>query len=90
MFFLKEVVVQIFAELNHLCNLWSQRFVDFYFQGCDGSVLLDDTDTIQSEKEANANNYSAGGLVDIVSIASERSVFSGMLTWSPKTPQNKI
>jgi peroxidase len=60
-------------------------------------VLLDDTDTIQSEKEANANNYSARGFdavdrmeallepscpatvssscADIVTIASERSVF---------------
>jgi len=57
--------------------------------------LLDDTDTIQSEKEANANNYSARGFdavdrmkalleascpaavscADIVTIASERSVF---------------
>jgi len=57
--------------------------------------LLDDTDTIQSEKEANANNDSARGFdavdrmkalleascpatvscADIVTIASERSVF---------------
>ena len=57
--------------------------------------MLDDTDTIQSEKEANANNDSARGFdavdrmealleascpatvscADIVTIASERSVF---------------
>nr|AHL39112.1 class III peroxidase [Populus trichocarpa] len=73
-----------------------------FFNGCDGSVLLDDTDT-QSEKEANANNYSARGFdavdrmeallepscpatvscADIVTIASERSVFlSGGLKWT--------
>ena len=31
------------------------------FQGCDGSLLLDNSDTIESEKEAAGNNNSARG-----------------------------
>ena len=34
-------------------------------QGCDGSILLDNTDTIESEKEAVPNNNSARGF-DVV------------------------
>jgi len=34
-------------------------------QGCDGSILLDNTDTIESEKEAAPNNNSARGF-DVV------------------------
>ncbi|KAI9400631.1 hypothetical protein POPTR_001G013000v4 [Populus trichocarpa] len=37
------------------------HFHDCFVNGCDGSLLLDNTDTIESEKEANGNNNSARG-----------------------------
>lgn len=40
-------------------------------QGCDASILLDQTDTIDSEKTARANNNSARGFEVIDRIKSE-------------------
>ncbi|PNT52081.1 hypothetical protein POPTR_001G011200v4 [Populus trichocarpa] len=37
------------------------HFHDCFVNGCDGSLLLDNTDTIESEKEAAGNNNSARG-----------------------------
>ncbi|XP_043692565.1 peroxidase A2-like [Telopea speciosissima] len=37
------------------------HFHDCFVDGCDGSLLLDNSDTIQSEKFANPNNNSARG-----------------------------
>jgi hypothetical protein len=42
-----------------------------FLQGCDGSILLDKTATIDTEKEAFANNNSARGF-DVVDIMKER------------------
>ena len=42
-----------------------QVLIISFVQGCDGSILLDNTDTIESEKEAVPNNNSARGF-DVV------------------------
>lgn len=42
--------------------LWIWLFLIFYFwQGCDGSILLDDTISLQGEKEASTNVHSLEG-----------------------------
>ncbi|XP_010265937.1 PREDICTED: peroxidase A2-like [Nelumbo nucifera] len=46
------------------------HFHDCFVNGCDGSILLDNTDTIQSEKEALPNNNSARGYDVVDSIKS--------------------
>eukprot|EP00262_Sarcandra_glabra_P005502 TRINITY_DN17158_c0_g1_i1.p1 TRINITY_DN17158_c0_g1~~TRINITY_DN17158_c0_g1_i1.p1 ORF type:complete len:340 (+),score=22.35 TRINITY_DN17158_c0_g1_i1:38-1021(+) len=50
-------------------------FHDCFVQGCDGSVLLDDSASIQSEKSALPNNASARGfpVVDNIKTAVENS-----------------
>ena len=47
--------------------------VALLFQGCDASILLDNSETIESEKEAATNNNSARGfeVVDAMKIALE-------------------
>lgn len=46
-------------------SLTRLHFHDCFVDGCDGSILLDNTDTIESEKEAAPNNNSARGF-DVV------------------------
>lgn len=43
-------------------------------QGCDGSILLDDTSSITGEKNANANKNSARGfeVIDQIKLAVEK------------------
>lgn len=57
--FLVTLLYGIYIEMKigwfgYVCNI-------LIFQGCDGSILLDNTDTIVSEKEAAPNNNSARG-----------------------------
>ncbi|KAL5578503.1 hypothetical protein UlMin_020267 [Ulmus minor] len=51
------------------------HFHDCFVQGCDGSILLDNTDTIVSEKEARTNNNSVRGfnVVDDIKTALEKA-----------------
>ncbi|OVA13079.1 Plant peroxidase [Macleaya cordata] len=51
------------------------HFHDCFVNGCDGSILLDNSNTIQSEKNAGANNNSARGfdVVDSIKTALENS-----------------
>ncbi|XP_072974549.1 peroxidase A2-like [Typha angustifolia] len=60
---------RIYASLTRLF------FHDCFVDGCDGSVLLDNTATIQSEKDAVPNNNSARGfnVVDDIKTAVENA-----------------
>ncbi|KAL3502205.1 hypothetical protein ACH5RR_036654 [Cinchona calisaya] len=51
----------ISAERRMAASLIRLHFHDCFVQGCDGSVLLDQTSTIQTEKTSLANNNSARG-----------------------------
>ncbi|KAL6541648.1 hypothetical protein OROGR_011134 [Orobanche gracilis] len=55
-------------------SLLRLHFHDCFVQGCDGSVLLDDTPSLQGEKTAGPNNNSARGfkVVDNIKSAVER------------------
>ncbi|KAG8382737.1 hypothetical protein BUALT_Bualt05G0108400 [Buddleja alternifolia] len=51
----------ISAERRMAASLIRLHFHDCFVQGCDASILLDDTSTIQSEKNALPNNNSVRG-----------------------------
>ncbi|KAK1311681.1 Peroxidase 52 [Acorus calamus] len=56
-------------------SLLRLHFHDCFVNGCDGSILLDNTSTIDSEKFANANNNSARGfnVVDDIKAAVDKA-----------------
>ncbi|CAL4921671.1 unnamed protein product [Urochloa decumbens] len=64
-----EADVRIYASLTRL------HFHDCFVQGCDGSILLDNSSSIVSEKFARPNNGSARGypVVDAVKAALEEA-----------------
>uniref|UniRef100_A0A804LGR2 Peroxidase n=1 Tax=Zea mays TaxID=4577 RepID=A0A804LGR2_MAIZE len=64
-----EADVRIYASLTRL------HFHDCFVQGCDGSILLDNSSSIVSEKFATPNNNSARGypVVDAVKAALEEA-----------------
>lgn len=55
------VVQAILKEPRIGASVLRLHFHDCFVNGCDGSVLLDDTSTFTGEKTANANNNSARG-----------------------------
>ncbi|OAY64475.1 Peroxidase 54 [Ananas comosus] len=59
--------IRIYASLTRL------QFHDCFVQGCDGSLLLDNSSTIVSEKNSPANKNSARGfpVVDAIKAALE-------------------
>lgn len=56
-------------------NIYSEVYVSFHLQGCDGSVLLDSAGTLKSEKQSNPNRNSARGfeVVDEIKAALEKA-----------------
>ncbi|KAL3502195.1 hypothetical protein ACH5RR_036644 [Cinchona calisaya] len=61
----------ISRERRMAASLVRLHFHDCFVQGCDASVLLDETSTIQSEKTALGNNNSARGFEVIEAAKSE-------------------
>ncbi|KAJ6944658.1 hypothetical protein NC652_009882 [Populus alba x Populus x berolinensis] len=63
---IRGVLVQaLYTDPRIGASLTRLHFHDCFVNGCDGSILLDNTDTIESEKEAAPNNNSARGF-DVV------------------------
>uniref|UniRef100_A0A087WNH2 Peroxidase n=1 Tax=Ficus benghalensis TaxID=309271 RepID=A0A087WNH2_FICBE len=63
------------TDLRIPASLIRLHFHDCFVNGCDGSLLLDNSDTIESEKQAAPNNNSARGfdVVDNIKTAVENA-----------------
>ncbi|KAH9331530.1 hypothetical protein KI387_003638, partial [Taxus chinensis] len=63
-----EMHLALLKEPRMAASLLRLHFHDCFVQGCDASLLLDDTPTFQGEKTANANINSARGfrVIDII------------------------
>jgi peroxidase len=58
----KSTVIQAISKEPRIgASLLRLHFHDCFVNGCDGSLLLDDTSTFTGEKTANPNNHSARG-----------------------------
>eukprot|EP00268_Persea_americana_P069340 TRINITY_DN9839_c0_g1_i2.p1 TRINITY_DN9839_c0_g1~~TRINITY_DN9839_c0_g1_i2.p1 ORF type:complete len:181 (-),score=36.85 TRINITY_DN9839_c0_g1_i2:874-1416(-) len=68
---IKKVVENAIQKERRMgASLLRLHFHDCFVNGCDGSILLDDTDKIDSEKKANANINSARGFAVVDRIKS--------------------
>ncbi|KAF9623540.1 hypothetical protein IFM89_003330 [Coptis chinensis] len=57
----KEMECAVLSEPRMAASLLRLHFHDCFVQGCDGSILLDDTITLQGEKKASTNFHSLRG-----------------------------
>ncbi|KAK1265552.1 Peroxidase 52 [Acorus gramineus] len=72
---IKQTIDSALAKERRMgASLLRLHFHDCFVNGCDGSILLDNTSTIDSEKFANANNNSARGfnVVDDIKAAVDK------------------
>uniref|UniRef100_A0A7N0ZUB1 Peroxidase n=1 Tax=Kalanchoe fedtschenkoi TaxID=63787 RepID=A0A7N0ZUB1_KALFE len=69
------VLTAILQEVRMGASLLRLHFLDCFVNGCDGSILLDDTSSFTGEKNAAPNNNSARGfdVVDTIKAAVERA-----------------
>jgi len=70
-----EIQKAVKAEKRMAASLVRLHFHDCFVNGCDGSILLDDSPTIQTEKLALANNRSVRGfeVIDSIKAALEKA-----------------
>ncbi|KAG6544395.1 hypothetical protein Mapa_014229 [Marchantia paleacea] len=66
-----QVTSAIAAEARMGASLMRLHFHDCWVNGCDGSLLLDDTQTFTGEKTSNANNNSVRGFEVIDTIKTD-------------------
>ncbi|KAF8407917.1 hypothetical protein HHK36_007055 [Tetracentron sinense] len=57
----QEMECAVLSDPRNAAIILRLHFHDCFVQGCDGSVLLDDTITLQGEKQAAPNVHSLGG-----------------------------
>ncbi|KAL3510937.1 hypothetical protein ACH5RR_030338 [Cinchona calisaya] len=57
----KEMECAVLSDPRNAALILRLHFHDCFVQGCDGSVLLDDTITLQGEKKAPNNNHALKG-----------------------------
>ncbi|KAK1271347.1 Peroxidase 68 [Acorus gramineus] len=71
----KAVEAAVAKERRMAASLLRLHFHDCFVNGCDGSILLDKTSTIDSEKFALPNNNSARGfeVVDAIKAAVDKA-----------------
>ncbi|ESW29585.1 hypothetical protein PHAVU_002G082100 [Phaseolus vulgaris] len=62
----KEMECAVISEPRNAAMIVRLHFHDCFVQGCDGSILLDDTVTLRGEKKAanNINSLKGSGIVD--------------------------